>query len=82
MGSRLSIPLIRRKSNAFARASYKVVVVKYHSELDKPSLKSDLFLAMDLGQSIRECLFLLIGAPSLLLMMEVILSGMAPEIPS
>lgn len=59
IGSRLSIPLIGRNTKAFARAAYKVVVDIDHSELDKPTLKPDLSLAMDAGQFIREYLFLL-----------------------
>ena len=56
IGSRLSIPLIGCNSKAFARAAHKVVVDIDYTELDKPTLKPDLSLAMDAGRFIRECL--------------------------
>lgn len=59
IGSRLSIPLIGRNTKAFARDAYKVVVDIDQRELDKPTLRPDLSLAMDAGQFIKECLFLL-----------------------
>jgi len=59
IGSRHSIPLIGRNTKAFARAAYKVVVDIDPNELEKPTLKPDLPLAMDAGQFIRECLSLL-----------------------
>lgn len=58
IGSRLSIPLIGRNTTAFARAARKVVVDIDSDELEKPTLKPDLPLAMDAGQFIRECLSL------------------------
>ena len=65
IGSRLSIPLIGRNTKAFARAARKVVVDIDPSELEKPTLKPDLPLAMDAGQFIGECLSLLpVSLPS------------------
>ncbi len=59
IGSRLSIPLIGRNTTAFARAARKVVVDIDPNELEKPTLKPDLPLALDAGQFIRGCLSLL-----------------------
>ena len=59
IGSRLSIPLIGRNTKAFARAARKVVVDIDPGELEKPTLKPDLPIAMDAGQFIGECLSLL-----------------------
>ena len=62
IGSRLSIPLVGRNTRAFARAARKVVVDVDPNELEKPTLKPDLPLAMDAGEFIRECLSLLPAA--------------------
>lgn len=59
IGSRLSIPLIGRNTGTFARAARKVVVDIDPNELEKPTLKPDLPIALDAGQFIRECLSLL-----------------------
>ncbi|MDB9934058.1 thiamine pyrophosphate-binding protein, partial [Candidatus Thioglobus sp.] len=59
IGSRLSIPQIGRNTKTFARAAYKVVVDIDPNELEKPTLKPDLPLAMDAGKFIKECLSLL-----------------------
>ena len=59
IGSRLSIPLIGRNTRAFARAARKVVVDIDPNELEKPTIKPDIPLALDAGQFIRECLSLL-----------------------
>jgi len=59
IGSRLSIPLVGRNTRTFARAALKIVVDIDPKELEKPTLKPDLPLAMDAGQFIKECLSLL-----------------------
>ena len=59
IGSRLSIPLIGSNTETFARTARKVVVDIDPNELEKPTLKPDIPLAMDAGQFIRECLSLL-----------------------
>jgi len=59
IGSRLSIPLVGRNTRAFARAARMILVDIDPNELEKPTLKPDLPLAMDAGQFIRECLSLL-----------------------
>ena len=59
IGSRLSIPLIGRNTEAFARAARKVVVDIDPNELEKPTLKPDIPLAMDAGRFIEGCLSLL-----------------------
>ena len=56
IGSRLSIPLVGRNTNSFARAARKVVVDIDQNELDKPTLNPDLPLAMDAGEFIKACL--------------------------
>ena len=56
IGSRLSIPLIGRNTKAFARAARKIVVDIDAHELQKPTLKIDLPIALDAGEFIRECL--------------------------
>ena len=71
IGSRLSIPLIGRNTKAFARGARKVVVDIDPDELEKPTLKPDIPLAMDAGQFIRECLSLLpVSLPSFAPWME------------
>ncbi len=62
IGSRLSIPLIGRNTCAFARGARKVVVDIDPNELEKPTIKPDLPLALDAGQFIRECLALVSAA--------------------
>lgn len=59
IGSRLSIPLVGRNTNAFARAARKIVVDIDPSELEKPTLQPDLPIVMDAGEFIRGCLSLL-----------------------
>ena len=59
VGSRLSIPLIGRNTEAFARAARKVVVDIDPNELEKLTLKPDIPLAMDAGRFIEGCLSLL-----------------------
>jgi len=59
IGSRLSIPLIGRNSQAFARAARKVVVDIDPNELKKPTFIADICIAMDAGKFIRECQSLL-----------------------
>lgn len=56
IGSRLSIPLIGRNTKAFARAARKVVVDIDINELEKPTVKPDIALAMDAGEFIDLCL--------------------------
>lgn len=56
IGSRLSIPLIGRNTETFARGARKVVVDIDAHELEKPTLKPDLPFAMDAGVFIRELL--------------------------
>ena len=62
IGSRLSIPLIGRNTKAFARAARKVVVDIDANELEKPTIKPDIALAMDAGEFIDECLVQAPGA--------------------
>lgn len=59
IGSRLSIPLIGRNTQAFARAARKVVVDIDSNELKKLTVIADICLAMDAGKFIRECQSLL-----------------------
>ena len=81
IGSRLSIPLIGRNTEAFARAARKVVVDIDPNELEKPTLKPDIPLPWMQGGSSKGCLSLLPASPSFLFALGGTLSGMAPEIP-
>ena len=46
VGSRLSIPLIGRNTNSFARSAYKVVIDIDDGELNKPTVEIDLKILM------------------------------------